>query len=388
VAVLARPGDRLVPPDEKAPWIGEERGMTEPIIAKAYPTLSAVEVARAVMAHVRSEPERPRTPDQINEDVAVFLNDRFPRLDEAVGREALAIVAARVQSDPAYAPHEDEIDPLRAVEPFATDELDIGPIENEQPIFEWVDPKTLFVDPVYQRNVGDKGRKLIRKIIERFDWNRYTPPKCAYALYEGRTVLKVTDGQHTAIAASSHPDVEKIPVMIIVAPETSQQADAFVGQNTQRLPVSKLQIHASSLVAGDVEAETVQEICNQSGVQILRGTPGKYEAGDTVAVGAIYALFNKHGMAKTKIVLRTLARARLAPILEDEIKAAALLLTNADYCNEITPEALSEAITGLNLVDRDEAKQLAASKNMAFWRALAAIWFRRTKKSRRKGKAA
>lgn len=91
--------------------------------------------------------------------------------------------------------------------------------------------------PAYQRQIGERGLRQIRKIIEAFDWTKYKPPVCTYADHDGATVLKVLDGQHTAIAAASHPNINMIPVMIVNAADTASQAAAFVGQNTNHLGV-------------------------------------------------------------------------------------------------------------------------------------------------------
>lgn len=88
------------------------------------------------------------------------------------------------------------------------------------PIFELVKPVDLFVDPAYQRNISEKGARQIRRIIEGFDWVKFKPPICAYSQCDGQTILKVLDGQHTAIAAASNPHIDKIPVMIVEAEST------------------------------------------------------------------------------------------------------------------------------------------------------------------------
>jgi hypothetical protein len=70
-----------------------------------------------------------------------------------------------------------------------------------QPIMEYVSPRGLYVDPAYQRSIGERGLKQIRRIIENFDWSKFKLPTCCYAEnFAGGTVLFVLDGQHTAIA--------------------------------------------------------------------------------------------------------------------------------------------------------------------------------------------
>lgn len=271
---------------------------------------------------------------------------------------------------------------LRPVEAISLSGLDIGDPENGEPICERVDPKSLFIDPSYQRSIGERGLTQIRRILEGWDWNRFKPPICAYAEHGGETVLKVLDGQHTAIAAASHPGIVMIPVMICEARETAAQAAAFVGQNTQRLNVTPLQLHQAALVAQDEDALTIDQVCTKAGVRVLQYSVKNFEPGDTVAINAIAKLVDNRGAMKARIILEVLAKAGMAPILAPQIKAVELLLTDEEYKNSITPEALTEAITGSWLTDHDEGKRISLSHKWPFWKALAIHWFRNTKKTK------
>ncbi len=90
---------------------------------------------------------------------------------------------------------------LRAIEPMALPGVEPGPIAGDMPRLEWGDPTTLWVDETYQRNISERLVKLIRKIVAEFAWRRFSPPKVVPV--DGRR--HVLDGQHTAIAAASHP---------------------------------------------------------------------------------------------------------------------------------------------------------------------------------------
>jgi hypothetical protein len=271
---------------------------------------------------------------------------------------------------------------LRPIEPINVSDLDVGPAENVEPICMSIDPKTLFVDPLYQRSIGERGLKLIRQIVEAWDWNRFKPPACAYAEHEGNTVLKVFDGQHTAIAAASHPGIGEIPVMIHEAKETAQQAAAFVGQNTGKLAVTPLQLHQAALVAGDDDAMTIDQVCSRAGVKILRFSQKTFEPGETVAIGAIASLVEKRGAMRARLVLEVLVKAGMAPILAPQIKAVEMLMTDDEYREAITAEGLVDALKDSWLVDHDAAKQIALTHKWPFWKALAIHWFRNTKKVR------
>lgn len=250
------------------------------------------------------------------------------------------------------------------------------------PIFETIKPTELFVDPAYQRDISDRGMRQIRRIIEDFDWAKYKPPICAYAEHEGETVLKVLDGQHTAIAAASNPHIDAIPVMIVEAEDTVSQAKAFIGQNTQNLGVTNLQLHQAALAAADEDAMTLQLTCTAANVRLLR-TPNSY-TGDgsrqTIAVKQIEALIARRGRVVARQVLEVIANAERGPISATHIKAVELLLTDGDYADQITHDDLTTAIVDLLYTAEDEAKLFSATHKVPHWKALAIVWFRKCRK--------
>lgn len=274
---------------------------------------------------------------------------------------------------------------LRAIEPISITDLDTAAPDTGEPICERVDPKTLFVDPAYQRSVGERGLRQIRRIIEAFDWTKYKPPICAYADHDGQTVLKVIDGQHTAIAAASHPHIDMIPVMIVEAADTTVQAAAFVGQNTQRLGVTPLQVFFAEVTAGDVDALDVLKTCERAGVAIMRSPPSRsdFKPGETISISAIKALVDKRGIMKARMVLEVLAKASLAPITADHIKAAEYLMTEPEYCDQFEPEDLTREIETAGKAAEHEAKVFSVAQKVPVWRALAVQWFRKTRKKRK-----
>lgn len=338
--------------------------------------MNAIEIAKFLLDDAAKQTGKKCTAADMIEAVAKTCAREFPDTDRDLLRDAITIANRILKVDENFA--------LRPIQPVSLTGLDIATPENGQPICEVVRPETLMVDPSYQRNIGARGLSQIRKIIEAFDWNKFKPPICAYAEHEGQTVLKVLDGQHTAIAAASHPEIDFIPVMIVDASATSSQAAAFVGQNTERLGVTPLQLHQSGLVAHDLDAITIDIICKQAGVNILRhpGPGGKSKPGDTVSINAISELINKRGNEMSRIIPTVLAQGGFAPILKPHIKAVELLLTHDEYRDSITPDALAAAIQGSWAVDLDEAKQLSVTHKWPLWRALAIHWFRKTKKNR------
>lgn len=274
---------------------------------------------------------------------------------------------------------------LRPIEPINISDLDTAAPETGEPICERVDPKTLMVDPAYQRSIGERGLRQIRRIVEAWDWTKYKPPICAYAEHDGQTVLKVLDGQHTATAAASHPNIGMIPVMIVEAADVPAQAAAFVGQNTQRLGVTPLQVFFAEVTAGDPDALDVMNTCARAGVTVLRTPPSRseFKPRETVSITAIKALVDKRGVMKARLILTVLAEANLAPITADHIKAAEFLMTEPDYCDQFEAADLVREIVTAGKAAEHDAKVFSVAQKVPVWRALAVQWFRKTRKKRK-----
>ena len=82
-------------------------------------------------------------------------------------------------------------------------------------------------------------------------------------------------------------------------------------------------------------------------------------------------------------ILEVLANADLAPITGHHIRAAEFLMTDRDYSVKFDPADLSVAIGELFLTAEDDAKVFShAHSGVPFWKALAVVWFRKTKKRR------
>lgn len=274
---------------------------------------------------------------------------------------------------------------LRPVSALPRDEESPPPavIPTGPPIFEDVDPASLLIEERYQRDLSDKSIALIERIVANWDWRRFKPPVVAFA--DGG--LQIIDGQHTAIAAATHPDVHLIPVMVVEAPELTDRALAFIGQNTNRLQVSAMQLHHAAVAAGDEDALTIQQVCERSEVNLVRSPYGgyPYKAGDTIAIGAIRGLISRTSPLKARQILQALVAAGCAPISAHEIKAAEMLFTEPDYAGQLEGlpvggADLAAAIRKLGDKASREAKLFAAAQCVPFWKALGIQWFKACKK--------
>jgi hypothetical protein len=271
----------------------------------------------------------------------------------------------------------------RPIKPMALPQLELAPVAPAKLEFRWVAPSELRVEEEYQRQLGEQSIRLIRKIVAAFDWTRFKPPVVA----ETAEGLFVIDGQHTAIAAASHPAVDKIPVMVIDAPYVIDRASAFVGHNRDRLALTQAVLHYAALAAGDEDAQTLQQVCERAGARILRTPPavsGDYKIGDTMAIVTIRSLINRRGAMNARIALQALVEAHCAPVEGPFIKAIEILLYEAEYRGEHKPADLTSAVMRLGEQAKRDAQVFAAGHGVPMWRGLVVVLAREARRGRRR----
>ena len=254
------------------------------------------------------------------------------------------------------------------------------PVPTGRPEVTWIDPRELLVDEAYQRNLSERSMALIRRIAAGWDWRKFKAPNCAWTA-DG---LEIIDGQHTAIGAACRSDIAEIPVLITEATEQADRAAAFIGLNRDRVGITATQLHVAAVTAGDSDAVAIEQACAAVGVTVLKSSPGhnRFKPGDTMAISAIGTLVRRYG-AEAQQVLRPLAASRLAPIQASHIKAVELLLTDPEY-SQVEAAEVARAIASVDDAER-EAKLFAATHGVPVWRALAIVWFRKSKKTRKHG---
>jgi hypothetical protein len=263
---------------------------------------------------------------------------------------------------------------LRRISAIELRKIKPATIATELPVFKWVDPRSLLVDESYQRNISRRSRELIEKIISRWDWRRYKPPVVA-STPDG---LEVIDGQHTAIAAASHPEITTIPVMIVIAGDRAGRASAFIGHNHDRVAITRLQMHRAAVTAGEDQARILQTVCRRAGITLLRTQPPqrKYLAGETIAVGAIQKLIERRGPSRAHRVLELLCGAALAPVAAASIRAVELLLYDDEFAGKIDNVEIGHALA-MHAEPRDhEARLFAATHHIPYWKALGIVMFK------------
>lgn len=209
-----------------------------------------------------------------------------------------------------------------------------------RPQLEYVALADLVVNRRYQRELSERSRRLIRRIVAEFDWARLKAPNVRRHA-DGR--CEVIDGQHTAIACATHGGIGQLPCLVQPAAGTAAHADAFVALNSVRVGVTPMQRFVAAVASGETGAVTVARAAERAGVRILRTSARKYRPGDTVAVTPLLALA-RHGEDGLARLLSIARKAGLAPISALHVRALARLLFAAEYAGDVRDEHLSAVV--------------------------------------------
>lgn len=238
-----------------------------------------------------------------------------------------------------------------------------------------VDPATLIVEERYQRELSGKSLRLIKNVVANWDWAKFKPPVCANT----PNGLFVIDGQHTAIAAASHPNIKAIPVMVVMRPDIEDRAAAFVSQNQNRIAMSQLQLFHAQLVAGDKDALGILRCVVKAGATVPRSTPKKGAAkpGEIVTVTPLQRMWKTRAPEYIERVIRIATLSGKTPISSTLLYGLniALSLEAADetLCpiSELDDEEFVRALANVD-VER-QAAEVAAGAGIDRYHALASI---------------
>jgi hypothetical protein len=262
---------------------------------------------------------------------------------------------------------------LRSILPLSRDSLrGIQPakIAGQPPTVEWVNPRSIFIEENYQRDVGENGTALIRRIVAEFSWHKFKSPICFRAAEHG-DVLVAVDGQHTSIACATL-NIEAIPVLVYSDATLADRAAAFVAHNRDKLALTMQAIFKADLAAGDAVAVAAARACEAAGAKILThaiSLATERPVGETMAVGTIRSLLRKKGEPWVTRVMRVLVRAGRGPIKAQEIGGVSLVLEKVG--------AVDDRL--VSIVRSKTAKQwaaLGAAEAGTLPQALATLWLR------------
>lgn len=286
------------------------------------------------------------------------------------GRVSEAVAAAAVMQTAAAVGTADH----RPIVPMSVSGLSPSALRTARPRFVDVDPRQLVVETKYQRDLSAKSMRLIKRIIEHFDWTKFKTPICV----ENGDRYFVIDGQHTAIGAASHPDVKTIPIMVVDAQSIEARAGSFVAHNRDRVAMSTYQVFHGEVAAGDPDAVALKAIVESAGGTIPRYPPqrGRYKACQVAAVTELYSIRRHLGDAGLRDIISIAVEARCAPISYMVMRAVKILRNEPQY-KGLNKDDLVTALMARPDIEQ-AAERFAAETNQSKAAAAAVILYRAT----------
>lgn len=241
---------------------------------------------------------------------------------------------------------------LRAIQPVKETDgkrLRRNPIA-PPPKIAWLALDQLVVDEDYQRAISTNGTRLIRRLVENWDWNCFKPLSVA-AVGDGR--YEVIDGQHTAMAAATHGSVETLPCLVLDAATVAQRSAAFVGINRDRLALTPYAMFRARVSAQEPEAVSVQAALDEAGAHLFEtiNRTLEYEPGSLACVSSLLQVARTYGEETLTRSLKVCIAASLTPIPSSAIKAVADLIAEKSMADEEIAAGLGE-IDGESLVEQ------------------------------------
>lgn len=236
------------------------------------------------------------------------------------------------------------------------------------PRLEWLPISALVVDPEYQREISNVGRKNIRHIAENFAWSMFSPVMVSAI---GGSKYAIVDGQHRTTAAALC-GIEKVPCYVVEAPR-GEQARAFRAINANTTRPHKVQLFHASVAAGEADALQVVEVCKAAGVRIARSLQACRDY-ETFCVGSIAKGVQRYGAKVVTLALKAIVHSGdgVPEELNQTIITSTIevLARSPAWCK--SEAALKKAFEEFNLGDmwRTAATEASRSKGTSTRQAL------------------
>lgn len=169
---------------------------------------------------------------------------------------------------------------------------------------------------------------LIRRLVATWDWNCFKPlsvaPCDTGALYE------IVDGQHVAIAAVTHGSIELLPCLVLDAATRAKRSAAFVGINSDRIPLTPFALYRGRLMAGEPLAVQIDGALQASGCSLLETLRYDidYPAGTLACVSSLGLIIRTHSAEILTQALQLARAASWAPIPSTALKALSQILAS------------------------------------------------------------
>lgn len=212
----------------------------------------------------------------------------------------------------------------------------------DKPRLEWVAIERIRVDRNYQSDLKP-GR--VKQILREFEWSKFGALQLAE---QADGSFHVFDGQHRHEAARLHPDVTEVPAVIIAVDGGREEADAFLGVNTNRSAVTPIERYWAGLEAGYPAMMAVCSVLDEAGCEVVQGL-GLVAPNKTAAVQAISRAIQRYGEEAVTEAIRLLRAAW--PTAKDALKGTLISALSRIVKNnpDMNNKRMTDVLAGTDL---------------------------------------
>lgn len=173
----------------------------------------------------------------------------------------------------------------------------------EAPELAFVPVHAIRVDASYQRPL--KPRR-VAQILRDFTWAQFG---ALMLVDQGDGSYTVYDGQHRLAAAQEHPDISEVPATIVRLEAAYEEAQSFLGVNTNRSAISTVEKYWAGIEAGDDGMMRICAVLEEAGCEVV--PPGTKSPGPnrTSSISAIERALKTYGDEAVTVACRTLRTA-------------------------------------------------------------------------------
>lgn len=170
-----------------------------------------------------------------------------------------------------------------------------------EPVLDWLPIDKLCIDPEYQREIGNDGRRNILRIATAFEWTKFSPVVVP-PVSLGR--FAIIDGQHRTTAAKLC-GFERVPCLVLLL-DRAGQAASFAAINGSVTRITPFVIFRAALAAGEGWAVQAQRVAVDAGCKVMtfKNSTHDRHPGEIYGINTLRDLIARHGEAAVTTALK------------------------------------------------------------------------------------
>lgn len=185
---------------------------------------------------------------------------------------------------------------LLPILPLAGD-FEAKPVSGHPGALQTLPISSLRIDDTYQRAISAGSIRVIKRIVNDFDWAKFLP----VIVVQDGDVFSVVDGQHRTTAAATI-GITEVPCYVLRC-TAEEAAAAFAAINGNVTPVAPVDLWFAMLAARDPDAVKLQRVLDAANVKVTR-RKSAHGVGETRSINVLRRALDFYGGALLTTILQ------------------------------------------------------------------------------------